>query len=194
LRLLPEIYQQAGRALRHLRGEAFEDALQEVVADTVLANARLAELDKEDLAYASPLVKYAVAKFHTGRLVGNSLNADDITSAYCQRRRNVVVERLDRFNQTYGEWQEILVEDRHATPADVAAIRIDFGDWLQTLRARDRHIAETLAIGETTGRVARMFAITAGRVSQLRQEFRDSWYLFIGEIAHAEVELAGSCV
>ncbi|MEX2308390.1 MAG: hypothetical protein WD738_12385 [Pirellulales bacterium] len=188
LRLLPDIIRQARIRLRHMDAHAREDALQEIIADTVVAYARLAALGKEGLAYPTPLVAYAIAKFHAGRRVGSRCNVRDITSEYCQRRKRVVVERLDRFNDRSGEWQEMLVEDRRATAADVVAIRIDFRDWLQTLRMRDRRIAETLAIGETTSRVARMFAISAGRVSQLRQKFRVSWYTFIGELAPDNVE------
>jgi hypothetical protein len=47
-----------------------------------------------------------------------------------------------------------VVEDRNAGPAEVAATRIDFSDWLATLPERNRRIAETLATGECTSSVA----------------------------------------
>jgi FixJ family two-component response regulator len=74
-----------------------------------------------------------------------------------------------------------VVEDRHATPADVAATRIDFADWLQTLSRRYRRIAETLATGEGTGTVARRFRLSPSRISQLRHEYYESWKRFQGE-------------
>jgi hypothetical protein len=51
-----------------------------------------------------------------------------------------------------------LILDHTCTPADLAASRIDFPAWLDTLRPRDRKIAMKLAVGETTGRVSRSTA------------------------------------
>ena len=62
------------------------------------------------------------------------------------------------------------MEDRHSTPAEVAATRIDFRAWLESLPERTRHVAETLATGEATSHVARMFGCSASRISQLRRE------------------------
>ena len=63
--------------------------------------------------------------------------------------------------------------------------RLDFASWLSTLSNRDRQLAEKLALGETTGRVARMFRISAARVSQLRRELCANWHRFVGELADA---------
>jgi hypothetical protein len=87
------------------------------------------------------------------------------------------VTRLD------DPWQEMLVEDRRSRPADVAALRIDFGDWLRGLSRRVRKIAGLLASGETTGGVARLVGLTCGRISQLRRELERSWRVFQGELA-----------
>jgi FixJ family two-component response regulator len=73
------------------------------------------------------------------------------------------------------------VEDHHAGPAEIAATRIDFGQWLNTLGSRRRRIAQVLATGETTSRVARQFRISPARVSQLRSELRAAWHAFQGE-------------
>lgn len=80
-----------------------------------------------------------------------------------------------------GSWQEIAVEDRGASPADTAAFRIDFAEWLESMPRRLQDIAETLARGESTQQVARQFSLSAGRISQLRSELRRSWEAFQGE-------------
>jgi hypothetical protein len=82
--------------------------------------------------------------------------------------------------QLSGSWQEILVEDRQAGPAEIAASRIDVGAWLASLPERTRRVAEHLARGETTTAVARAFDLTPGRISQLRAALRQSWNLFQG--------------
>ena len=183
LRLLPAIRQHAQVCFRHLPRQSRDDAMAEVVASTCVAYARLVELNKEDVAYASPLARYAVAQVRAGRRVGGRLNVRDVTSEYCQRRTGVVVERLDRFDWREGQWKEMLVEDRRSTPADLAAIKLDFHAWLATLGKRDRQIAENLAIGESTHGVAQKFGISAGRVSQLRRSFYDAWQALQGQPA-----------
>jgi transposase-like protein len=79
------------------------------------------------------------------------------------------------------------VEDKRATPADVAACRIDFAEWLRRLTARLRKIALALAAGETTSAAARMFGVTPARISQIRQWLKESWEAFQGE-ARVEAE------
>ena len=92
------------------------------------------------------------------------------------------VQRLDRYDVKDGQWREIVVEDKNATPADIAATRIDFAAWLDTLPRRQRRIAETLATGESTGCTARKFHVSPGRISQLRRKLFDAWREFQGEI------------
>jgi hypothetical protein len=88
------------------------------------------------------------------------------------------------------EWKEVLIEDRRATPAEVAASRIDFADWLGTMSALRRKIAQCLARGESTLDAARRFALTPGRISQLRREFQASWQAFHGEQPSAATGVA----
>jgi hypothetical protein len=130
------------------------------------------------VAFAGPLARYAVAQVREGRRVGGRLNVRDVTSHYSQRQTGAIVERLDRRDEESGDWQEILVEDRHSTPAEIAATRIDLHDWLKSLPQRDRRLAERLAIGETSSGAARIFGVTAGRISQLRQTLEESWAAF----------------
>lgn len=179
--MLPAIQQHAVHRFRHRPPEECEDLVAEVVALAFLMFARLVERRQAKLGYATPLADYACRQVAAGRRLGSPLNVNDITSTYCQRRKGVSVERLDRYDVQDGEWREIVVEDRQSTPADIAAIRIDFSDWLQTLPRRQRRIAETLAVGETTSRTARMFHISAGRVSQIRRLLYEAWQTFQGE-------------
>ena len=67
----------------------------------------------------------------------------------------------------------MLVEDRRAGPAETAAARLDLTAWLGTLSKRNRLIAKALSMGETTGDVARRYALSPGRVSQLRVWLRE---------------------
>jgi hypothetical protein len=73
--MLPAIETHARIAFRHLDPEAQEEAVQEAVCNACRAVARLAELQKLDLAYPSVLAHFAVSQVKDGRKVGCSLNS-----------------------------------------------------------------------------------------------------------------------
>jgi hypothetical protein len=104
------------------------------------------------------------------------------SSDYCQQRKNVIVERLDHFDLDDQHWNEILLEDKHAGPADTAAVRIDFSAWLKTLPRQLRKIANFLANGETTTAASRRFRLSQGRVSQIRRQLFEAWHAFQGDV------------
>jgi hypothetical protein len=180
-KLLPTIEKQASIAFRDSPHSEREEQVAETVANAFCAYQRLVERGKAEIAYATPLAQYAILQVRAGRRVGTKLNVRDVSSPYCQHRKRVRVERLDHYDSEEGGWQEIVVEDRRATPADVAATRIDFATWLRSLRSKHRRIAKTLATGETTTNVARKFRVSQARVSQIRGELRDCWLAFQGE-------------
>ena len=178
LAMVPAITAHACFSFRTVRPEAREELIQEVLANCLVAFDRLAKMDKLDLAYPGALARLAVAQVRYGRRVANRLNIDDVTSEYAQRRQGFVVERLDQHNQRNGSWREIVVEDRRASPADLAVFRLDFQAWLRQLTAQQRRIAKLLATGEQGSSVARRLHLTAGRISQVRKRLEASWEAF----------------
>jgi hypothetical protein len=180
LTMLPTIRQQLRFAFRDLTTEEREEAVAETTASAAIVYARLFQLGKTDVAYPSALARFAAAQYRSGRRVGNRLNVNDVMSRYAQRRRGIHVERLDKFDLEQG-WKEVFVEDRSCTPAELAASRIDFDDWLRGLSAKRRRIAATLAAGESTIGAARKFGLSPGRISQLRRELDEDWRAFHGE-------------
>ncbi len=180
--LLPAIRQHAYVAFRFNPREEREELIAEVVANAFCAFHRLAERGKTDLAYATPLAWYAIRQVRAGRRVGTNLNIHDVMSRYCQQTKDVCCERLDQYDDERDSWQEVLVEDRRATPADIAVTRIDFGEWLRGLAKRRRQIAKVLARGETTKATAKRFGLSPARISQMRREFQEAWREFQGEV------------
>jgi hypothetical protein len=156
--------------------------VQEVVCNAMQAFVRLVELKKTSIAYAAPLAAYGEKQARDGRKVGGHLNCLDISSEYCQRLKNVVLERLDRHDKDEeNAWCEVLVEDRHADAAAIVQTKLDMGDWLASLKRRDRRVAEFLAQGESTSAAARRFCVSAGRISQLRRELAANYRSFVGD-------------
>jgi hypothetical protein len=185
LALVPAIRGTAEMYFRKLRPELRQDMVEEVIANSLLAYARLVERGKEDMAFPSALARFAVGQVRQGRQVGNRLNSKDVSSRWAQQRKGFQVERLDQFDASDDQWKEVLIEDRRATPADVAASRIDFAAWLETMSSLRREIVQCLAMGATTREAAQRFAVSPGRISQIRREFQESWLAFHGETVAA---------
>jgi DNA-binding NarL/FixJ family response regulator len=178
LGMLPQILRQARIASRGLRAEARDELMQEVVANAYCAFVQLVLNGKAAVAYPTPLAQFALRRIRAGRRVGNRMNSRDVLSPRAGRVQRPTIESLDGHDPRTGRWKDILVEDRHAGPADIAAARIDIAAWLGTLSPRHRQIVQALATGETTSTVARKFNLTNGRISQLRQWFRAHWERF----------------
>jgi hypothetical protein len=181
LEILPAIQRQARFAFRKLNPEEREEALADVVAHAFCGYCQMVDSGKQSLAFSTPLARFAIARYRAGRRAGTKRNVRDISSPYTRAAKGIVLERLDQFDSREGQWREILVEDRKAGPAETAAARIDVAAWLQSLSRRKRKVAQTLARGETTSAAARLFGLTAGRVSQLRQELLKDWNTFQGQ-------------
>ena len=178
LAMLPAIRRQLKIAFRNLDPEARAEAVQEGVCNAMLAYLRLHERGEVEKAYPTPLAQYAARQIRDGRKVGGKLNVKDVSSSYSQRLKYVILERLDRWDKEEG-WMEVVVEDRNATPADVARLRLDFTAWLKTLPRRDRKVALDLARGNRTSDVARKYELSDGRISQLRKELHLSWEIMM---------------
>jgi hypothetical protein len=185
LHLLPTIREQAEFAFRGVPIDAQEELVQETIAAAYGLFVSLCRRGRSARVYPMPLCRYAVRHVHEGRRIGSRCNRRDIASPCTCAAKRVTVERLDRFNPRRGEWREVLVEDRTACPAEIVMTWLDFASWLSTLSNRDRQLAEKLVLGETTGRVARTFRISAARVSQLRRELCANWHKFVGELTDA---------
>lgn len=162
--MLPKIRTIASHACREEDPEKREEFMAEVVANAYCAFVRLAKQGRLDIVYATPLAKFAVRQVRAGRRVGTRLNIRDITSRHCQLKTGIAIERLDVRDKAIDQWQEVLVEDKHSTPADIAASRIDFASWLRSLSRKKRQIAKTLATGESTSGTARRHRVSPGRI------------------------------
>lgn len=178
LEMLPKIRNLADRAFGRRGPEMRDELIHEVIANAFCAFVGLVRRGKFQQAYATPLATYAIRQALSGRQVGTTLKVNDVTSPYAQAACRSVVARLDRFDADQGQWREVLVEDRRATPAEIAAARIDVAEWFLSLPARDRRIAKALAMGDSTSEAAGKFSVSSARISQLRSQLRNSWAQF----------------
>jgi hypothetical protein len=180
-KMLPSIKRHARIAFRSYSPDAKEEAVQNVLCNTWEALVNLARRGKLDQAFPSVLANFACRQTRDHRIVGGHLAINDILGKYCQVNKNVRVDRLDQYDPVADEWTQLVCEDKHAGPAEVACVRMDFADFLKFLPAKLRRIAKFLANGESTTAASKRFRVSAGRISQVRGELKNAWQRFQGE-------------
>lgn len=177
--VLPTVQAIASIRFSRLPQVEQEEGLAEATATAMLAFVRLLRRGKDPVQFAGRLAKIAVLRVLTGRLAGSPDNSQDVLSRLARNRHGHQLEGLGKATRLNGvEWESALVANRRITPADLAASRIDFGEWLGRMKYRRRQIAEILAAGYRTEEVAELFRLSPSRVSQLRREFENSWREF----------------
>jgi hypothetical protein len=181
LEFIPTIKCYARRAFRNFRPDDREEAIAEVLANAFSAFRRLAELGKLDVAYPSPLARFAIARFKSGRQVGNKTNSRDVFSFVAQRRQGFSLESLQADDGRPSDWVELLADNTLTPVADQVAFRLDFCAWLGTQNGSARELAEYLALGNTPSEASQRFGVSRARISQRRRSLKASWQSFQGE-------------
>jgi hypothetical protein len=181
LKFIPVIKNYVRLAFRKLPREAREEAMNEVMAHAFCAYRRLIELRKHDVAYATPLARFAVARVRAGRRVGSKLSPSDVFSWLAQRRHAFCLTSLEMADGMSAAWAETLVDNRLTSIPDRVAFRLDFGAWLAAQDRRSRKLVALLSLGNSPSEAAKKFRISCARVSQLRSALQASWRAFQGE-------------
>ena len=186
LNILPAIQTHAKIRFRKLPAEKREEAIQETIAAACVNYQLAVAQGKLNVVSPGPLADFAVRHVSTGRHIGGSQDATrDVMSPACHRRHGVQV-RSDypiHTGDCSDRWREVAIASRRVPVPDLAAFRIDFSQWFQMHRRRDRSIISALIAGEHPSAVADRFCITRGRVSQLRRRYERDWRSYQGELA-----------
>jgi hypothetical protein len=177
LQILPQVQQHAQCYFRHLGAEAHEEAVAQVTALAFAAFRRLQEQGKNPLAFSGKLARMATKQVQAGRSLGSRQSRTDILSGATQRRWGFRVHSLARRRAADCEsWHEAVVDNTQTPPADAAAFRMDFRQWLAALTPRNRRLVNLLALSHTPTEAARQLKLSRGRISQLRRAFAEQWY------------------
>ncbi len=178
--MIPVIVRYLRVAFRHLRAEAKEEAVAEGLANACAAYQRLAKRGRAHLGFPTVLARFAATQVCDGRRVGGGQNTRDVLSPRAQKKKQFQVERLDHFDEEEDQWMEAVVEDPHTPVFEQVCFRLDFPAWLARLSRRNRRIAQSLSLGNSTSTVAKRFRTAPSRISQLRRQFYKSWQGFCG--------------
>ena len=178
LMILPRIQSQAWNAFQGLSFDLKQELQSEVVGHCWKSFIKLFELGRHEDVSPMSLARFAIRAVRSGRRMGASLNINDVSSNYCQRRLGIRTTPFCMIDQNGEKWAESLIADERARPDQLVMARIDFSEWLQTLKPLHRKVAEHLSLGESTHSTARIFNLTPGRISQIRRLLEQSWLSF----------------
>jgi hypothetical protein len=178
LMILPRIQTQAWRAFQGLSFDMKQELQSEVVGHCWKSFIKLFELGRHEDVSPMTLARFAIRAVRSGRRIGASLNINDVSSSYCQNRMGIRSAAFCIIDQNGDNWAESLIADERARPDQLVMARIDFSEWLQTLKPLHRKVAEHLSLGESTHSTARIFNLSPGRISQIRRLLERSWRSF----------------
>ena len=177
--ILPVVELHAAIQFRRLKGQDRDDAIQETTAVAWQFFVQAVEQGKDPTEFPHCIADFAARRVRSGRwFAGHS--SRDVLSQRAQMQHCFEVHSLDdeSCDPTTG-WKAAVTQDsKHSSPADTVAFRLDFECWLGMLPQRDRRVAESLAVGDRTGEVARRYQVTPSRISHLRREIHESWERF----------------
>jgi hypothetical protein len=184
LALLPRIELHGEVYFRHVRcPHRRADCVAEMVALCWKWYVRATEQGKDVSRFVSVLATFAARHVRSGRRLCGQERGKDALSPLAQARHNFVAVKLPDYATLSGSPLFEALADNTRSPVDEqAAFRIDFPEWLSTLGARNRDIAEDMALGHRTQELSRKYGVCEARVSQLRREFYLDWHRFHGDL------------
>ena len=181
LSILPRIELHGRCSFKHKPSDKRDEAVAEMVALAWKWFLRLAERGKDATTFPTTLARFAAQAVHNGRRLCGQEKIKDVLSPRAQQAHDFVVVSLPEGSSLNGNlFDEALIDNTRTPVDDQVAFRIDFPAWRLTRSDRDRRVIDDLMIGERTMDVAQRYGLTAGRISQLRQDFYLDWHRFSG--------------
>jgi hypothetical protein len=181
---LPTLKKNVRYLLRH-RWRDRDDLLAEAAACAWKAWVGLLTKGRDPIAVGlTGIAAYAARHTLKGRRIGNTNEGGRHKMSVDHRRAQqlggykvVSYDTGPTVRSDFGPaaWKEWVATDPHTTPADAAAFRLDFSNWLASLPERRRVTAELLSEGRGTLEVSGQVGITPAAVSQARSWLERKW-------------------
>jgi hypothetical protein len=181
--ILPKIECHGRCVFRHLKcWHTKEDRIAETVAISWKWFLRLVEQGKDPCQFPTVIASYAAKAVKSGRRLCGQLKSKDVLSELAQQRHGFYVGKIPDFStESTNPLVEALTENTVSEVPDQVCFRIDYPAWLRTMDQKKRRITNAMALGHRTLDLSHRFKLSQGRISQLRQELRQSWLEFIDE-------------
>jgi hypothetical protein len=150
--IMPAVERHARIYFRHVRcPHRKQEAVAEAVALAWRWFLRLAQRGKDGAQYPSAIATFAARAVSNGRRLCGKEKPKDVLSPVAQRRRGFAVKSLPNHSTlSTSPLMDALRDNTQSPVDDQVCFRIDFGAWLGTMGARNRHIVTDMAKGDRT--------------------------------------------
>jgi hypothetical protein len=180
LSILPRLESYGRICFRDVKcPERREEVISELVAIVWGWFVRLTQKGKDATKFVSVLAIYGARAVRSGRRLCGQEPPKDVLSPRAQGRHGFAVHTLSEGSELEGSVINQALEDNTITPVlDQVQFRLDFPRWRATRCVRDQDLIDDLMLGGRTNEMAAKYALSPGRVSQLRREFFQDWTRF----------------
>jgi len=174
---LPRMRRVIHFRLRHLAEEQRDEETSESLALAWRAYLSLRLRGKDPEPLIGKIAEYAARQVNSGRRLVGIQPAADIMSRTCQNRHGYCVESIPDSDREDADPDIIdaLCDGTLDSPADLATLRVDYGNWLDSLDDHLRDAAEGFAKGLNNTEVGERAGFGRGTGSSWRRELRERW-------------------
>jgi len=172
----PRIHRIATLQHRALYGDQREDAVADTIAWAWWSYRNMALKGGDPDSVIGPIVRYSAKRVRGGQLIAGKPRVNDVMSRLSRQDGGHFVAALPG-SEKEEVASEILdaLEDRGAGPAEEAACRVDYADWLATLSDKQRALAQDLASGLSASQIAERRGVSGAAVRDMRQTLARAW-------------------
>jgi hypothetical protein len=169
---LPRINKVISFRLRHLRGEKKEEESAEALALTWKYYLRVVEQGRDPMPFIQKLAEYGARHVNRGGRLAGHQTTKDVMSRCAKHRTGHTVQSI--VPNEDGDLSPRVVDalrSRDASPAEQAALNIDFQEFLDGLDSVDSRyapVARQLASGMSNREVGKEHGLSRGRISSER--------------------------
>jgi DNA-directed RNA polymerase specialized sigma24 family protein len=173
--LYPRIHRLASIQHRRLHGDQHDDAVGETIAWAWKLYRKKALVGEDPDPLLGHMVRFAAGHVRAGKLLGRS-EARDVLSRLTRGQGNYRVASLPHADDEEAS-AAVRGALRHRVPgpAEEAACRIDYADWLATLTDKQRAVAAGLEAGLNLTEIAQQHGVTKAAVQAMRSTMARKW-------------------
>ncbi len=177
--IYPIIRNTIPRTARPMGSEDHEELVQDATASAAEMIESMEKSGREPLPHS--IAYYSIQRTKSGRRSYGDIRSDVMSPGFQMDHENALCSMQD---PTCDE-DDLTVGDTIACKSEDMATKvlrqIDWDAFLDTLDARKRRIVEELMFGYGTGDIARLLAVTAPRIVQLKRDIARSIKEFMGD-------------
>jgi hypothetical protein len=177
--IYPIIRNTIPRTARPMGSEDHEELIQDATASAAEMIESMEKSGREPLPHS--IAYYSIQRTKSGRRSYGDMRSDVMSPGFQMDHEGSLCSMQD---PTCDE-DDLTVGDTIASKSEDMATKvlrkIDWDAFLDTLDARRRRIVEELMFGYGTGDIARLLAVTAPRIVQLKREIARKIKEFMGD-------------